>query len=121
MATKSLKPLKGSPNAVSTQTSIEALRMDPLPYGQDRERTVEAIKMVMGQLARAELVEETTDTLHYVVTTKLMRFKDDVDFLFDDERKQVEFRSSSRLGYFDLGVNRKRMRDVSERYRRLTR
>lgn len=121
MATKSLKPLKGSPNAVSTQTSIEALRMDPLPYGRDREQTVETIKMVMGQLPRAELVEETTDTLRYVLTTKLMRFKDDVDFLFDDEMKQVEFRSASRLGHSDFGVNRRRMEDVSERYRRLMR
>lgn len=119
MATKTLKPLKGSPNAVSTQTSIEALHMDPLPYGKDRNQTIETIKMVMGQLPRTELAEETTDTLHYVVTSKVMRFKDDVEFLFDDEARQVEFRSASRLGHSDFGVNRKRMDDVSKRYRRL--
>lgn len=119
MPMKTLKPLKGSPNAVSTQTTIEALHMDPLPYGNDRKQTVETIKMVMGQLPRTELAEETNDTLHYVVTSKVMRFKDDVEFLFDDETKQVEFRSASRLGHSDFGVNRKRMEDVSERYRRL--
>lgn len=119
MAAKTLKPLKGSPNAVSTQTSIKTLHMDPLPYANDRKQTIETIKMVMGQLPRAELVEETTDMLHYVVTTKVMRFKDDVEFLFDDEARQVEFRSASRLGHSDFGVNRKRMEDVSERYRRL--
>jgi len=121
MATKSLKPLSGSPNAVSTETSIEALRMDPLPYGRDRAHSIETIKMVMGQLPRTELVEETEDTLHYVVTTKLMRFKDDVEFRFDDETGHVHFRSASRLGHSDFGVNRKRMQDVSERYRRLMR
>lgn len=119
MAMKTLKPLKGSPNAVSTQTSIGALQIDPLPYGKDRKQTIETIKMVMGQLPRTELTEETTDTLHYVVTSKVLRFKDDVEFLFDDETRRVEFRSASRLGHSDFGVNRKRMSDVSERYRRL--
>lgn len=119
MSNESLKPLKGSPNAVSTQTSIPELRMSPLPYGESRERTIEAIKMTMGQMARTELVEETEHTLHYVVTSKMMRFKDDVHFLFDDETRQVEFRSASRVGYSDFGVNRKRMEDVSARYRRL--
>ena len=121
MATQSLKPLSGSPNAVSTETSIEALRMDPLPYAQDRAQSMESIKMVMGQLPRTELVKETSDTLHYVVTSKVMRFKDDVEFRFDDETRQIEFRSASRLGYSDFGVNRNRMQDVSERYRRLMR
>ena len=121
MAHQSLKPLKGSPNAVSTQTSIEELRMDPLPYAGSRGQSIEALKMAMNQLPRAELVKETDEGLHYVVTSKVMRFKDDVDFLFDDVAQQVEFRSASRVGYSDFGVNRKRMEDVSERYRRLIR
>ncbi|WP_215144111.1 DUF1499 domain-containing protein [Exiguobacterium qingdaonense] len=119
MANQSLKPLKGSPNAVSTQTSIENLRMNPLPYGGSRDRSVEAIKMIMNQLPRTELMKETEDGLHYVVTSKVMRFKDDVDFLFDDTAQQIEFRSASRVGHSDLGVNRKRMEHVSEQYRRL--
>ncbi|MCT4782929.1 MULTISPECIES: DUF1499 domain-containing protein [Exiguobacterium] len=119
MATKSLKPIKGTPNAVSTQTSNEALKMQPLPYGRDRAETIEAIKMVMGQLPRTELIDETEEALHYVVATKLMKFKDDVEFLFDDETRQIEFRSAARVGQYDFGVNRRRMEDVSERYRRL--
>jgi len=95
--------------------------MDPLPYGQGRAQSHEIIKMVMGQLPRAELVEETEDTLRYVVSTKVMRFKDDVEFRFNDEARQIEFRSAARLGHYDFGVNRKRMQDVSERYRRLMR
>lgn len=121
MMTKSLKPLTGSPNGVATKSSFEALRMDPLPYGKNRAQTVEAVKMVMGQMPRTVLADETHDQLHYVVSSKVMRFKDDVEFLFDDEMKQVEFRSSARVGHYDFGVNRKRMEEVSERYRRLIR
>ena len=93
--------------------------MEPLPYGRDRAETIGAIKMVMGQLPRTELIDETEESLHYVVSSKVMRFKDDVEFIFDDETRQIEFRSASRVGYSDFNVNRKRMEDVSERYRRL--
>lgn len=121
MKEQALKPVKGTPNAVSTQTLIQELRMKPLSYGSNKERTVEAVKMVMEQIPRAELVDESEHSLHYVVTTKLMRFKDDVEFLFDDDARQVEFRSASRVGKYDFGVNRKRMKLVGERYRRLIR
>lgn len=119
MVKESLQPLKGSPNAVSTETSIDALKMEALPYHESRERTIETLKMVMGHFERVELVKESTHRLHYVVTSKLMRFKDDVEFVLDDQTQRVDFRSASRVGYSDFGVNRKRMQDVTERYRRL--
>jgi uncharacterized protein (DUF1499 family) len=37
---------------------------------------------------------------------------DDVEFVFDDEAKTIHFRSASRTGYGDLGVNRARMEQV---------
>jgi len=50
--------------------------------------------------------------LHYEATSLLLRFVDDVEFLLDDETKTIHFRSASRTGYGDLGVNRKRMEQV---------
>jgi uncharacterized protein (DUF1499 family) len=41
-----------------------------------------------------------------------LRFIDDVEFVFDDETKTVHFRSASRTGYSDFGVNRRRMDDI---------
>jgi uncharacterized protein (DUF1499 family) len=35
-----------------------------------------------------------------------------VEFVFDDEAKTIHFRSASRTGYGDLGVNRARMEQV---------
>jgi uncharacterized protein (DUF1499 family) len=37
---------------------------------------------------------------------------DDVHFLFDDAAKEIHFRSASRLGRSDFGVNRKRMEEI---------
>ena len=50
--------------------------------------------------------------LHYEFTSLLLRFVDDVEFVFDDEAKTIHFRSASRTGYGDLGVNRARMEQV---------
>jgi uncharacterized protein (DUF1499 family) len=58
------------------------------------------------------LVEEDEAYLHYEFTSLVLRFVDDVEFLFDDESKTIHFRSASRTGYGDLGVNRKRMEQV---------
>ncbi|HEY6084419.1 MAG TPA: DUF1499 domain-containing protein [Nitrospira sp.] len=42
----------------------------------------------------------------------LLRFVDDVEFLFDDDTKTIHFRSASRVGYGDFGVNRRRMEEI---------
>jgi len=42
----------------------------------------------------------------------LLRFIDDVEFVFDDATKMIQFRSASRTGYSDLGVNRRRMEEI---------
>jgi uncharacterized protein (DUF1499 family) len=38
-----------------------------------------------------------------------------VEFLLDDEAKTVHFRSASRTGHGDFGVNRRRMEDIRSR------
>ncbi|MEZ5467356.1 MAG: DUF1499 domain-containing protein [Lysobacterales bacterium] len=37
------------------------------------------------------------------------RFIDDIELRFDDAAGQIQVRSGSRVGYSDLGVNRKRV------------
>ena len=66
----------------------------------------------MADLPRAKLVEEDEDYLHYEFTSLLLRFVDDVEFVFDDATKTIHFRSASRTGYSDLGVNRRRMEEI---------
>jgi len=66
----------------------------------------------MATLPRTKLVEEDESYLHYEFSSLLLRFVDDVEFLFDDETKTIHFRSASRTGYGDLGVNRQRMEQV---------
>jgi uncharacterized protein (DUF1499 family) len=61
------------------------------------------------------LPAEDDTYLHYEFTSLLLRFVDDVEFLFDDETRTIHFRSASRTGYGDFGVNRSRMEDIRSR------
>jgi uncharacterized protein (DUF1499 family) len=60
-------------------------------------------------------VEEDETYLHYECASLLLRFVDDVEFLFDEPGKTIHFRSASRVGYGDFGVNRRRMEDIRSR------
>jgi uncharacterized protein (DUF1499 family) len=109
---KQLSPCPSSPNCVSTQAQDEGHAIEPIRYRKPRAEAKEALKEVIRSLPRTKLVEEDESYLHYEFTSLLLRFVDDVEFLFDDETKTIHFRSASRTGYGDLGVNRKRMEQV---------
>ncbi|GAB1722476.1 MAG: hypothetical protein NTNFB01_13720 [Nitrospira sp.] len=86
--------------------------MAPYRYHQSLAGAKEALKTIVGLLPRTKLVEETERYLHYEFTSFLLRFVDDVEFVFDEGSKLIQFRSASRTGYSDLGVNRRRMEEI---------
>ena len=112
MSRTKLDPCPSSPNCVSTQAQDAGHAIPPIRYRKSRVEAKEALKEVIRSLPRMKLVEEDEAYLHYEATSLLLRFVDDVEFLFDDETKTIHFRSASRTGYGDLGVNRKRMEQV---------
>lgn len=109
---KRLRPCPSSPNCVSTHATDDGHAIVPLRYRKSRAEAKEALKDIVRTMPRTRLVEEDESYLHYEFTSLLLRFVDDVEFLFDDETKIIHFRSASRTGYGDLGVNRKRMEEI---------
>jgi uncharacterized protein (DUF1499 family) len=112
MSKTKLDPCPSSPNCVSTQAQDGGHAITPIRYRKSRAEAKEALKEVIRSMPRTKLVEEDETYLHYEAISLLLRFVDDVEFLFDDETKTIHFRSASRTGYGDLGVNRKRMEQV---------
>lgn len=109
---KRLPPCPASPNCVSTQATDDSHAIAPFRYKKSRAEAKESLKAIVQSMPRTRLVEENESYLHYEFTSLLLRFVDDVEFLFDDETKTIHFRSASRTGYGDLGVNRKRMEEI---------
>ncbi|MBL8037033.1 DUF1499 domain-containing protein [Nitrospira sp. CMX1] len=112
MSQRTLSACPSSPNCVSTQASDESHAIAPFLYKKSRAEAKEALKAIVASLPRAKLIEEDESYLHYEFTSLLLRFIDDVEFVLDETAKTVHFRSASRTGYSDLGVNRRRMEQV---------
>lgn len=107
-----------SPNCVSTEADPSDARHHaaPLDLRGDPAQARERLKRIVLAMPRARLVEESGDHLHFTFTSRLFRFVDDVDFLVDAETGTIRFRSASRVGYGDLGANRKRMEALRARW-----
>lgn len=103
-----------SPNCVTTQCSKDDKThyIQPLIYKGDLEEAQTKIKNIVNSLKRTKIISETGNYVHVEFKTFLFRFVDDIEFLFDDKEKTIHFRSASRVGYGDMGVNRKRMENI---------
>lgn len=67
------------------------------------------LQQLLLAMPRTEVVTQDTNYLHAVTSTAIMRYKDDVELLYSPAKKTADVRSSSRIGYYDFGVNRDRV------------
>ena len=110
-----LVPCPNSPNCVCTLDNSQSHVMLPYRYRNTLEEAKAGLKQVFSEMSRTKLIEEEDIYLHYEVTSLLARFVDDVEILFDDATQSIHFRSAARTGYYDFGVNRRRMETVRRR------
>ena len=114
-----LRDCPESPNCVCTQATRAAQLMPAIPLSRAASAAITTIAADVVNWPRAAIVSHKANYLHLTVRTLLFRFVDDVEFFADDETRLLQFRSASRLGYSDLGVNRRRMEKLSIRIARL--
>ncbi|HMF31111.1 MAG TPA: DUF1499 domain-containing protein [Candidatus Lokiarchaeia archaeon] len=113
-----LAPPPKSPNCVSTQAEAgdKIHRMEPISYEGALEDVLAKLLSVAKAYPRTKLVKQEENYVHFEFRTKLFRFVDDVEFYLDDDAKLIHFRSASRIGYGDMGTNRKRMEALRKLY-----
>ena len=111
-----LAPCPDSPNCVSTKSNDPDRTMAPLPYLTSGRESMDRLVAIVREMKRATIVSATPSHLHVEFRSALFRFVDDVEFLLDDSARLIHFRSASRTGYYDFGVNRRRMQEISDRY-----
>ena len=109
MNNKKLNDCPKSPNCVSTTTEQSSKKMEPIPFSIEVGDVKTIIKNIILNLPNTKIKEESKNYLHFIFESKFFKFIDDVEFLMDIEQKLIHFRSASRVGYSDLGVNKKRM------------
>jgi len=103
-----LAPMPSKPNAVSSQTDVADKKVEPLPFKDSLEETLAQVKSALTAMEGQETQTQQSDYIYTIFTTPLMRYHDDVEVYLDEDTRLVHFRSQSRAGYSDRGVNRKR-------------
>jgi len=111
-----LAPCPDSPNCVSTQSEVKRHSMKPLPFANTRQESRQRILTILKNMKRVNIVAVTDSYIHAEFKSALFRFVDDVEFYLDESARIVHFRSASRVGTYDFGVNRKRMKKFSKKY-----
>ncbi len=90
--------------------------MEPIPYTGSLEEARERLLRVLRAYPRTTIVHEGTPALKAECRSSFFQYVDDVDFVFDEVAKTIHFRSASRVGRWDLGVNRRRMDRLRRRF-----
>ena len=73
------------------------------------EAPFKEIKEIIENTPRSVIVELDGDYLHAEVTSKWMKYVDDLEVSFVPESRKLFVRSEYRVGEGDLGVNQKRV------------
>jgi len=111
-----LAPMPSKPNAVSSQTNIADKKVEPLMFKASPEETLKAVQEVLATMGGNEVQTQESDYIYTVFTTPTMRYHDDVEVYLDTDAQLLHFRSQSRAGHSDMGVNRKRYEAFRELY-----
>jgi len=104
-----LSPCPKSPNCVSSLAKDESHHVSPLVVPGDRDGALELAIQAIGSMPRAQIVTSGDGYVHAEFTSRLFRFVDDLELLFDENVGGFHVRSASRSGHSDLGANRKRV------------
>lgn len=104
-----LLPCPTSPNCVCSQDPDPDRQIVPFSFTGNGAEALNSLRGAIQAEPRSKVVETKPDYLRAEFRSLVFRFVDDVEFLVDPGAQVIHVRSASRVGYSDLGVNRKRV------------
>ena len=106
-----LAPCPSTPNCVSSDDA-GSRAIEPLTIAGDPAEAWRALAEHLGELRGVTIVERSDGYLRAEARTRLLRFTDDVEFVLRANAGQIAMRSASRIGFSDLGTNRRRLESI---------
>ncbi len=100
-----------TPNCVTSFASVDDKRhyIEPIEADADKWRK---LPRILAETPRITVMEQDENYLKAEATTRIWRFVDDLEFLYDPTQSLIHVRSASRIGRSDFGVNRKRIEQI---------
>lgn len=114
-----LAPCPKTPNCVNSQAVGEKQYIQPIRYAGTREDSRARLLQILGSQKQAKILTAQENYIRAEFTSALFRFVDDVEFYFPKEKSGesvIHIRSASRIGYSDLGANRKRIERIRSEF-----
>ncbi len=98
-------------NCVSTLDGGAA----PLRFDGDANQALLRLRRTLAAYPDVRIVRSDSTAVESIFSTAA-GFEDEVAFRIDAEQHRIDYRSRSRVGLFDFGKNRSRMREFAERF-----
>lgn len=105
-----LRPCPKRPNCVSSEEGSVNM-IQPIKFTTNPEDSWREVQKFIKEMGGRIISREPT-YLWATFTSKVLRFVDDLELRLVEEKNLIHIRSSSRTGYYDFGVNRKRIEKI---------
>ena len=106
-----LAPCPNSPNCVSSLSGSKDHWVAPLKVSDNRDTSLQRLQTLLDAEPRVEYDVVGQSRIQARFKSLVLRFTDDVTFYVRDNGVG-EVRSASRVGYWDLGANRRRVESL---------
>jgi uncharacterized protein (DUF1499 family) len=103
------------PNCVCSEFEESPSYVEPLKILGPPKNYWERAKRIIREMG-GKIELEDDSYLWATFSTRIFRFIDDLELRIDEENEVIHIRSGSRVGYSDLGANRKRIEVFRKRF-----
>jgi len=107
-----------TPNCVSSSSRSDSQYVRAFSFEGDPDAAWARLKQAAQREQGMAVVEDSPDDryLRLEATSRVFRFVDDVEFQLLPATKMIAVRSAARVGYWDFGVNGRRVERLRERF-----
>ena len=110
-----LRPCSNRPNCVCSEDKDLPSYIKPLSLSGPAENEWERAKQAIREMG-GKIIQEEDSYIWATFSTRIFRFIDDMELRMDKENQLIHIRSGSRVGYSDMGANRRRVEDLRIRF-----
>ncbi|MHB8742507.1 MAG: DUF1499 domain-containing protein [Sulfuricaulis sp.] len=110
-----LRRCPSTPNCVCSEDQGKPSYIKPLSIKDNSQRSWEKIKRAIRDMG-GNIDTDRDGYLRATFTTRIFRFKDDLELRMDEQNRIIQVRSASRVGRSDLGTNRRRVENLRARF-----
>ena len=78
----------------------------------DSEKAFIELIQILENTPRLKIINKEKNYIHAIATSRIMKFIDDIEIKNLNQDNIFQIKSSSRLGFYDLGVNKRRVQTL---------